>query len=335
MSEFLRSDSILSNLYNPEHDYYYNSYSYLNVHEEMLKDHQRTLSYHNAIMNNKHLFENKIVLDVGAGTGILSMFAAKAGAKHVYAIEYSSIADIAQNIVATNKLSDRITIIKKKAEETELPVDKVDIIISEWMGYMLLFEGMLDTVIFCRNKWLRNGGLMFPEKAFLEMAAVNNSEWRLGNLMYWNNVYGFDFSPVKEHILNEAVVNSIDEERIISTPAHVAMFDLYTVQPEQLNFFSGFQLKTTRRDYCFGFVVWFDVYFPGHVPTILSTSPLDENTHWKQTILYFEEPLLVDKDNIIQGLIGLKKNRLNARNLDIKLHVKFKRVTLDKYFFLQ
>lgn len=46
----------------------------------------RTLSYRSAIYNSKHLFKDKIVLDVGCGTGILSMFAAKAGAKHVYGV---------------------------------------------------------------------------------------------------------------------------------------------------------------------------------------------------------------------------------------------------------
>lgn len=47
-----------------------------------------------------------------------------------------------------------ITLIKGKIEEVELPVDKVDIIISEWMGYCLLYESMLDTVLFARDKWL-------------------------------------------------------------------------------------------------------------------------------------------------------------------------------------
>jgi protein arginine N-methyltransferase 1 len=66
------------------------------------------------------------------------MFAAQAGAKHVYAVDCSSIIDQARKIVERNGFADKITLIKGKVEEIDLPVDHVDIIVSEWMGYMLL-----------------------------------------------------------------------------------------------------------------------------------------------------------------------------------------------------
>lgn len=135
-------------------DYYFDSYAHYGIHEEMLKDEVRTLTYRNAMVHNKHLFKGKVVLDIGCGTGILSMFAAKTGAKHVIGIECSGIVDLAQQVIRDNDLQDKITLIKGKVEEVELPVDQVDIIISEWMGYCLFYESMLDTVIYARNKWL-------------------------------------------------------------------------------------------------------------------------------------------------------------------------------------
>lgn len=127
----------------------------------------------NAIVQNKHLFKDKVVLDVGCGTAILSMyaqtensfvwtcsnsilrrFAVKAGAKHVIGVDMSTIIFKAREIVKVNGMEDKITLIQGKMEEIELPFPKVDIIISEWMGYFLLFENMLNTVLYARDKWL-------------------------------------------------------------------------------------------------------------------------------------------------------------------------------------
>lgn len=63
-------------------------------------------------------------------------------------------------------------------EEVVLPVDKVDIIISEWMGYFLLYESMLDSVLYARDKYLVPGGLMFPDEATMYMAAIEDQEYK-------------------------------------------------------------------------------------------------------------------------------------------------------------
>ncbi|TNM91365.1 hypothetical protein fugu_019745 [Takifugu bimaculatus] len=159
-------------------DYYFDSYAHFGIHEEMLKDEVRTLTYRNAMYHNKHMFKDKIVLDVGSGTGILSMFAANAGAKHVYGIECSSISEYSEKIIKSNHLHNVITIFKGKVEEVELPVEKVDIIISEWMGYCLFYESMLNTVIFARDKWLKPGGLMFPDRAALYVVAIEDRQYK-------------------------------------------------------------------------------------------------------------------------------------------------------------
>ncbi|TKA69419.1 hypothetical protein B0A49_05494, partial [Cryomyces minteri] len=117
----------------------------------IMKDEVRTKSYRDAIYQNRHIFKDKIVLDVGCGTSILSMFAVKAGAKHVIGVDMSTIIEKAKEIVAVNGMSDKITLLQGKMEEVELPFPKVDIIISEWMGYFLLYESMLDTVLWARD----------------------------------------------------------------------------------------------------------------------------------------------------------------------------------------
>lgn len=105
----------------------------------MLKDTIRTESYRNFILTNPSIFKNAIVLDVGCGTGILSMFAAKAGAKKVFAVDASKVAFKAMRNVKENGLNDIIEVIHSKIEDLDgEKIGKVDVIISEWMGYFLL-----------------------------------------------------------------------------------------------------------------------------------------------------------------------------------------------------
>ena len=191
-------------------DYYFDSYSHHGIHEEMLKDQVRTRTYQMAILNNKHLFEGKIVLDVGCGTGILSMFAVQAGAAHVYGVDCSGIIESARRIVRDNGMEDKITLIKGKIEEIDLPIKDVDIIVSEWMGYFLLYESMLNTVLYARDKWLKPGGVIFPDKAVMYISALEDEQMKYERIDFWENVYGFDMSALKEAALKEPVVDIVD-----------------------------------------------------------------------------------------------------------------------------
>jgi SAM-dependent methyltransferase len=169
-------------------DYYFDSYSHYGIHEEMLQDTIRTKAYELSMIRNKELFEGKVVMDVGCGTGILSMFAINAGAKHVYAIEQANIHIKAKEIIKLNGYENKITVINGKIEEIELPVKQVDIIISEWMGYALLYEGMFDSVLFARDKYLAKGGKLFPDRAVVYIKGIDDIGFWRDKLDFWNNV---------------------------------------------------------------------------------------------------------------------------------------------------
>lgn len=137
---------------------YFSGYSQRGIHEVMLKDKIRTESYRDAMLARaEELFKDKVVLDVGCGSGILTMFAARAGAKLCIGVDAADIIDKTRTIVATNGLADRVKLVKGKVEEVTLPAgaEAVDIIVSEWMGYFLLYESMLPSVLYARDKWLR------------------------------------------------------------------------------------------------------------------------------------------------------------------------------------
>ena len=152
----------------------------------------RTSTYANFMLTTPDLFRDAIVLDVGCGTGILSLLAARAGAKRVIAVDASGIAKTAERIVKANGLEDVITVIKGKVEDVLLPdgIDKVDIVISEWMGYALLYESMLDSVLVARDRFLRPGGVMAPTQCRLMFGLCDAGEVRKERIDFWEDVYG-------------------------------------------------------------------------------------------------------------------------------------------------
>ena len=140
------------------------SYYGLLVHQQnMMQDSVRTGAYASAIASNAADFAGRTVLDVGTGSGILAVFASRAGAAHVYAVEASGVADRAATLLAANGFADKITVIKAKIEEVRLPEDaRVDVIVSEPMGFMLVHERMLESYMIARQRFLKPGGKMFP-----------------------------------------------------------------------------------------------------------------------------------------------------------------------------
>jgi protein arginine N-methyltransferase 1 len=90
----------------------------------------------------------------------------------------STIIEKAKEIVEVNGMSSQITLLQGKMEEVNLPFPQVDIIISEWMGYFLLYESMLDTVLYARDKYLTSGGLIFPDKATIFMAGIEDGDYK-------------------------------------------------------------------------------------------------------------------------------------------------------------
>jgi len=231
-------------------DYYFDSYAHFGIHEEMLKDEVRTLTYRNSMYHNKHLFKNKIVLDVGCGTGILSMFAAKAGAKQVFGVDMSGIVEQARIIVEKNGFADKVTLIRGKIEEITLPVPKVDIIMSEWMGYCLFYESMLDSVLFARDKWLADDGMMFPDRATLYITAIEDRQYKDDKINWWDDVYGFDMSCIKKVALQEPLVDVVDRNQVVANSCLLKEIDIRTCTKADIPFDSPFTLKFKRNDYC-------------------------------------------------------------------------------------
>ncbi|CCO37766.1 protein arginine N-methyltransferase 3 [Rhizoctonia solani AG-1 IB] len=234
--------------------HYFDSYSYNEIHAVMIQDSVRTSSYATFILSNPQIFKDAVVMDVGCGTGILSMFAARAGARKVFAIEASGVGIKAQQNFKDNGYEDTITLIRGKVEIISLPegYTHVDVIISEWMGYSLLYESMLDSVLFARDKFLRAGGLMAPSQCRIMANLVEVPSVIKENVTFWDNVYGFSMASMAKEVYDDALIE------VVSADADIP---IQRVTPKNLDFSSPFVLTSTRPGKAHALLLYFDTWF--------------------------------------------------------------------------
>jgi protein arginine N-methyltransferase 1 len=331
---------------------YFCEYAFLYHQMDMLEDSHRTSAYMEAIKGNQESFEGKVVLDMGAGTCVLAIFAAQAGAKKVYAVEATAMAQRGKRIVEANGLSDKIRVIQGTIETIELP-EKVDIIVSEWMGYLLLRESMLDSVLLARDKWLKEGGALFPSHATLFVAPISGCkalkqkiESFQGEKGHWetfasdmNDWYDIDFECVRKEFEREqrkyylqtgAFVNLTSRNRC-ATGRPILQLDIKEAQVESLKRPSApskCTWKITRDGPVEGFVGYFEVDFKGsrEIPVEkdrkLTTEPpnnaRDTQTHWGQQAFGFYPPFNCSKGDTIECSILILRQQINPRLLTLE-----------------
>lgn len=313
-------------------DNYFGSYSSFGIHREMLGDKVRTDAYRDAILGNPSLLSGATVLDVGCGTGILSLFAAKAGASRVVAVDGSAkMASVATQVAKNNGLlydenvkaeqkqgsAQVICIVHTKAEELnqkiQVPQNGFDVLVSEWMGYCLLYESMLSSVLYARDHFLKPGGAILPDTATILGAGFGKGGT---SLPFWENVYGFDMSCIGKEVTSTSarfpVVDVLVSQDIVTETAVLHSFDLASMKESEMDFTASIELRLSESSatvpgvtWCYGIVLWFDTGFTNRFckekPVVLSTSPFSTPTHWSQTIFTFEEPIAMVKEESTLG----------------------------------
>ncbi|KAF1792997.1 S-adenosyl-L-methionine-dependent methyltransferase [Phytophthora cactorum] len=267
-------------------------YGMLLHQQNMLQDHVRTGTYERAMLSNPTDFRDKVVLDVGTGSGILAFFAIKAGARKVYAVELSNMAECARELVAANGLSDRITVIKGKMEEVQLP-EQVDVVVSEPMGFFLVHERMLETFVTAGKKWRRPAPSfkMFPSIGTMFMSPFSDDSIyreQMAKVAFWQqqDFYGVNLSRPTGH------------------------FDF------------PFHFVVERTAIMHGLGCWFTVDFLGSdARVVLSTAPHDAGTHWYQCRLLLSTPVAVNASQSVSGNLHFVANKKFSYDIDLEVRL--------------
>ena len=245
----------------------------VDYHRRMIDDTLRVEAFLRAI--EATVTPDDVVLDIGAGTGILSMFAARAGARKVYAVELAPVARLARKIVAANGYDAVIEVIEGDVRTLDLP-EKVTVLVSDCLGNFLLSDAMVNVLASARRLLAPNARIL-PRYVDLKLAPG----WvgvLLGHMRAWDDPrFGFTFDAARMSAANEVYAAQVPPGCLAAEPATISRWELtgplLPAVPARWE-----MAKAGTVD---GVVGWFTASFTDDV--VLDTAP-GIYTHWGQTI---------------------------------------------------
>lgn len=275
-------------------------------HFAMINDRPRNDAYAAAIARAAF---GKRVLDIGTGTGLLAMMAAKAGAVSVTTCEaVPVIAERARTIIARNGLQDRITVLARHS--TDIAVGReltapAEVLITETFSSDLLSEGVLATVEHAHRQLLAPGAVVIPRAAGAKAYLIGGAE--IEGMLFAGSSHGFDLSPFNDFAppLLAASVNSVPHD-VLSDDVELVEFDLFARE-----FPMGTRVvdvKVARDGVASGLVQWIHLDLDGqvHYENRPSREPHAES-HWTQIIHRFSRPVRVERGAVLR--IGIRHDR--------------------------
>lgn len=258
------------------------------AHEGMLLDTVRCNAYREAV--RRVVRPGDIVVDIGAGTGLLSLFAVEAGAKHVYALEMSAIADIAGQIIASNNMQDRITLIRRKSTRTTLPC-LGDVLVTETLSILGFdTENTCEFIADAKRRLLKPEARIIPQTSDTYLMPVQSDAFGIGQLP--SRMYDFDFSPLRRaRYSRQAIHTEVSGKSVLELAEPVRHWHIdFSAAPRKFEA-AEFVFKIRQEGRLDGFIGWFEA---GLCPGVtLTNSPRDPRTSWGQ--VYFpirEQPMV-------------------------------------------
>ncbi len=271
-------------------------------HFFMLNDIKRNQAFEDAL--HEIIDPSMLVLDIGTGSGLLAMLAAREGAEYVVSCEMlSPLAKMASRVIRANGFGERVQVLPKSSLDLQIGLDlprRADLLVTEIVDCGLLGEMVIPTLRHARQHLLRNGGTMIPRSARV-IAALLESE-QVHKLNHVQEARSFDVSHFNEFSTAGYFPVRLNtwQHRFLTKPQEIFRFDflLDTLLPteRQVNFVAS------AAGLCHGFVFWFEMDLNDHIT--ISNDPANVTTHWMQAVQCLERPIEVTEGQVVEAIVA-------------------------------
>lgn len=290
------------------------------IHIKMLNDRVRTASYLAAIADVVR--PGDVVVDIGTGTGVLSVAAARAGARHVYAIEASSIGRTAQSVFEANGLTERITLVPGWSTQVSLP-ERADVLVSEIIGNEPLEERVIEATSDAIKRHLKPDArfvprtvrvyglpVEVPENVIAEHRFTESAQQR------WKDMYGIDFGSLflstihtSPYLILMRPSRTRDWIRL-SDPCLLAEIDLATAT-QRIE--SAASVIANRQGAVSGLLMYFELELSPDVVLSLHPDQVEDTCSWHLPVWLTNEPLEVQPGEGLSIAYSYRGSRVQSR----------------------
>jgi protein arginine N-methyltransferase 1 len=254
-------------------------------HHSMLADEVRTSCFLRAIMET--VKPGDVVVDIGAGTGVLSLFAVMAGASRVYSIEREPVIEVAREIASRNGMTESIVFLEGSSLDIEVP-GKADVLITETIGNVGFDEGIISWVADAKRRFLKSDAALVPQRVDA-MASLVSVPRDYAAVDRWSHpLLALDFSPLSRIVRNNVLPVDMSPAAIVTPPAVVFGTD-FSSEPELLS--GSVQGEALKDAVVHGIGIWFRSSLTASLT--LANGPPNPVPSWEQGLLPLNAPIEV------------------------------------------
>ena len=267
-------------------------------HFSMMNDEVRNKAYSDAL--KLAVGDGDVVLDIGTGSGLLSLMAAASGAEKVITCETSrTIAEAAKEIIDINGYRGKISVLNKKSTDLIVGVDlpqRADLIVSEVFSSEFVGEGVRTTILDANKRLLKKGGRIIPQSGKIRIALIDNSPEIFSNTSV-ASVHGFDLSKFNSISQSKFPFKTRDKPLLLSNPEDAFDINFYD-ESEVVGEEKIIKLQVNQNGLCVGLIQWIWIHMYKELE--YENKPGENDSHWTTPIYLFEDPVVAKIGDVLE-----------------------------------